>query len=271
MSDGQGSKPKTDLVGIGASACGLDGLKQFFSCTPGDSGLAYVVVVHLMPEQPSLLADLLQPFVGMPVQQVSEDLLVEPDNVYVIPPGHNLATIDSHLRISDLGSQRRHRAPIDHFFETLAKTHGEQAVGVVLSGSGADGSVGIPLIKEQSEADRQALQHIFAQVRARTGQDFSRYKQSTVLRRIRRRMQLHHQEQLSDYLDLLRRDAGEAHLLAEELLITVTQFFRDRAQLRARRALLARARRRAVDQSLQAGAGRPAHRTARRVACSPPT
>ena len=286
MTNEEDADPDAPIVGIGASAGGLDALKQFFSCTPRDSGLAYVVVVHLMPEQPSMLVDLLQPFVGMPVQQVTGDLLVEPDNVYVISPGRNLSTIDSHLRVSDIESQRRHRAPIDHFFDTLARTHGEQAVGVILSGTGADGSVGVSMIKEhggltiaqeptdaefdgmpqsaiatglidlvlpvrempahilrfmntrplielaedvkeQSQSDRQALQQIFGQVRARAGQDFSRYKQSTVLRRIRRRMQLHHKERLSDYLELMRRDPGEAHLLAEELLITVTQFFRD--------------------------------------------
>jgi len=226
MTNEEDADLEAPIVGIGASAGGLDALKQFFSCTPRDSGLAYVVVVHLMPEQPSMLADLLQPFVGMPVQQVTGDLLVEPDNVYVISPGRNLSTIDSHLRVSDIESQRRHRAPIDHFFDTLAKTHGEQAVGVILSGTGADGSVGVSMIKEhggltiaqeptdaefdgmpqsaiatglidlvlpvrempahilrfmntrplielaedvkeQSQSDRQALQQIFGQVRAR--------------------------------------------------------------------------------------------------------
>jgi two-component system CheB/CheR fusion protein len=274
------------IVGIGASAGGLDALKQFFSSTPSDSGLAYVVIVHLTPEHPSMLADLLQPFVAMPVQQVTANVAIEADNVYVIPPGRNLSTIDSHLRLSDIEAQRRNRAPIDHFFDTLAQTHGEHCVGVVLSGTGADGTVGISMIKErggltiaqepgeaqfdsmpqsaiatglidlvlpvrempahilrfmriqprieladdlkdQPKHDRQVLHHIFGQVRARAGQDFSRYKQSTVLRRIRRRMQLHQIEQLGDYLELLREDPAEVHALADELLITVTQFFRD--------------------------------------------
>jgi len=280
------NSPSPAIVAIGASAGGLDALKQFFSSTAPDSGLAYVVVVHLTPEHPSMLADLLQPFVAMPVQQVTGDVAVEADNVYVIPPGSNLSTIDSHLRLSDIEAQRRKRAPIDHFFDTLAQTHGEHCVGVVLSGTGADGTVGISMIKErggltiaqepgeaqfdsmpqsaiatglidlvlpvrdmpahiqrfmriqprielgddlksQPKRDRQVLQHIFGQVRARAGQDFSRYKQSTVLRRIRRRMQLHQIEQLDDYLDLLRQDPAEVHALADELLITVTQFFRD--------------------------------------------
>ena len=286
MTDQNHSLPQTAIVGIGASAGGLDALKQFFSCTRDDSGLAYVVVVHLTPEHPSMLADLLQPLVSMPVQQVTEDLPVEPNNVYVIPPGSNLSTIDSHLRLSKIEQLRRERAPIDHFFDTLAETHGEHAVAVVLSGTGSDGSIGITMVKErggltiaqdpdeagfdgmprsaiasglvdlvlpakempghirrfietsprveiaedlagQAKHDRQLLQQIFAQVRARGGQDFSRYKPSTVLRRIRRRMQLHHKEHLSDYLKLLQEDRGEVHQLADELLITVTQFFRD--------------------------------------------
>jgi len=280
------TSPTPAIVAIGASAGGLDALKEFFSSTASDSGLAYVVIVHLTPEHPSMLADLLQPFVAMPVQQVTGDVAVEADNVYVIPPGSNLSTIDSHLRLSDIEAERRKRAPIDHFFDTLAQTHGEDCIGVVLSGTGADGAVGISMIKErggltiaqapgeaqfdgmpqsaiatglidlilpvaempshilrfmrtqprvalvddlkeQPKKDRQALHQIFAQVRARTGQDFSRYKQSTVLRRIRRRMQLHEKEQLDEYLELLRADPGEVHLLANELLITVTQFFRD--------------------------------------------
>jgi len=149
MTEDRDSQPQTPIVGIGASAGGLDALKQFFSVTPDDTGLAYVVVVHLTPEQPSLLADLLQPLIGMPVQQVSAHLPVEPNNVYVIPPGSNLSTIDSHLRLSELEAQRRERAPIDHFFDTLAQTHGEHCVGVVLSGTGGDGAIGISMIKER--------------------------------------------------------------------------------------------------------------------------
>ncbi|HEY9199251.1 MAG TPA: chemotaxis protein CheB [Gammaproteobacteria bacterium] len=273
------------IVGIGASAGGLQALKDLFSEIPADSGLAFVVVVHLSPEHPSLLADVLQPFCAIPVHQVTENTQVEPDRVYVIPPASNLSTIDSHLRLSDMAPARGARTPIDHFFETLADTHRERCVGVILSGMGADGTAGIKKIKEQggltlvqdpheaefdamphnaiatrlidlilparemprhilrfartrprievsadesiSEPDRQILQQIFAQLRARTGQDFSKYKRSTVLRRIRRRMQLHQKELLGDYLEFLRLTPGEVRLLAEEFLITVTRFFRD--------------------------------------------
>jgi len=278
---------ETTIVGIGASAGGVEALKQFFSCLPADSGLAYVIVVHLLPDQPSLLADLLQPLAPLPVIQVSEDVSIAADNAYVIPPGADLSIIDGHLRLSSLAMNRRERSPVDHFFTSLAQTHAERCVGVVLSGTGSDGSIGIAAIKEQggltivqepSEAafsgmpqsaiatgqidlvlsiddmsrhilgyvrtrprldiaddsaahadnDRQPLHHqIIAELHVRSGQDFSCYKRSTVLRRIRRRMQLHRLEQLGDYLALLRTDADEAVRLAAELLITVTRFFRD--------------------------------------------
>jgi len=286
MQDSDNASSQPTVVGIGASAGGLAALKQFFAHTPGDTGLVYVVVVHLAPDQPSALAELLQPSVTMPVQQVTEDVPLEADHVYVIPPGSNLSTIDSHLRLSRLEARRSERAPIDHFFDALSQTHREHCVAVILTGTGSDGSIGISMVKErggltiaqdpgeaeydgmprcaiatglvdlvlpidampariqrfirtdpgvsaaedltdEAERDSQLLQSLFAQVRAHTGQDFSRYKPSTVLRRIRRRMQVNHVEGLQDYLERLRRDPGEARALGTELLITVTQFFRD--------------------------------------------
>ncbi len=280
-------KPEPTVVGIGASAGGLAALRTFFAHVPEESGLAFVVVVHLSPEHKSHLADLLQPHVKMPVQQVTETIPLEPNHVYVIPPNANLNTIDTHLRLSKLEEKRRERAPIDHFFRTLSRTHDGHAIGVILTGTGSDGALGIKEIKEQggltivqdpNEAEydgmpqsaiatgivdlvlplaeiperalraartkprvhvprdeeeieaneRQLLQKVFAQIRARTGRDFSHYKRSTILRRIARRMQIRHVEELADYLDLLRSEASEVRALADDLLITVTSFFRDR-------------------------------------------
>jgi len=107
----------------------------------------FVVVVHLSPEHKSLLADLLQSHVHMPVQQVTETTPLEPNTVYVIPPNANLDAIDTHLRLSNLEEQRRDRAPIDHFFRTLAATHDGHSVGVVLTGTGSDGTLGVREIK----------------------------------------------------------------------------------------------------------------------------
>src|SRR5512138_3946581 len=136
------------VVGIGASAGGLAALKRFFAHVPKDSGLAYVVVVHLSPEHESRFGEILQPHVKMPVNQVTKTTALEKNCVYVIPPNSNLEAIDTHLRLADLEARRQERAPIDHFFRTLAGAHGSQAIGVVLSGTGSDGSLGLRRIKE---------------------------------------------------------------------------------------------------------------------------
>ena len=138
---------KPSVVGIGASAGGLAALKQFFALVPADSGLVFVVVVHLSPEHKSHLADLLQPSVRFPVRQVTDTISLEPNNVYVIPPNANLSAIDTHLRLSSLEKNRRERAPIDHFFRTLAKTHDGHSIGVILTGTGSDGTLGLREVK----------------------------------------------------------------------------------------------------------------------------
>jgi two-component system, chemotaxis family, CheB/CheR fusion protein len=280
------SPPRPVVVGIGASAGGLSALRSFFAGVAEDSGLAYVVVMHLSPEHESHLAEVLQQHVRMPVQQVQETVPLEPNRVYVIPPGANLSAVDTHLRLTDLEQRRRERAPVDHFLRTLAATHDGHSVAVILSGTGSDGALGVSAVKdaagltvaqdpdeaeydgmprsalltgmvdlvlplesmprailnyartrpriavpEDDETDdaaqRRLLEKVFAQIRARTDRDFSRYKRSTVLRRIQRRMQIRHVERLEDYLDQLRESAEEVRALADDLLITVTSFFRD--------------------------------------------
>jgi two-component system, chemotaxis family, CheB/CheR fusion protein len=286
-----GSADRPTVVGIGASAGGLTALRTFFSNVPEESGLAYVVVVHLSPEHPSHFAEVLQPHVKVPVRQVTENTPLQPDCVYVIPPNRNLSAIDTHLRLSKLEEHRGDRAPIDHFLRTLAATHDGHSVGVILSGTGSDGALGIKAIKgnggltvvqdpREAEYDgmpqnaiatglvdlvlpiaqipsavqrfahtkprvrvadeedlereqRQLLQKVFAQLRARTGRDFGSYKRSTILRRIQRRMQMRQVEELPDYLELLRREPDEVRALADDLLITVTNFFRDREVFQA--------------------------------------
>lgn len=136
------------IVGIGASAGGLSALRQLFSRMPEDAGIAYVIVAHLSPEHPSHLPELLQAVTGMPVRAVSATVAVERDHVYVIPPNANLDAVDTHLRLTELEPRRSERAPIDHFFRTLAAHHHEAAIGVVLSGTGSDGTLGLRSVKE---------------------------------------------------------------------------------------------------------------------------
>src|SRR5262249_26105955 len=98
----EGPARKMTVVGIGASAGGLDALKQFFSVMPADTGLAFVVVVHLAPQRESHLAELLQPRAKMPVQQVTDTAELKPNRVYVIPPGRNLSAVDNHLSVPQM-------------------------------------------------------------------------------------------------------------------------------------------------------------------------
>lgn len=140
-------RPEPTVVGIGASAGGLAALKTFLNHVPPDSGLAFVVVVHLSPNHESHLAELLQPNVLFPVQQISETTPLEGNHVYVIPPNANVNAIDTHLRLSKLEERRQERAPIDYFFRTLAKAHDGHAIAVILTGTGSDGTLGVKDIK----------------------------------------------------------------------------------------------------------------------------
>src|SRR5262252_5587369 len=136
------------VVGVGASAGGLDALRAFFSRMPAQPGFACVVVVHLSPEHESHLVELLQPYTQMPVRQVVKTVALEPNHVYVIPPNANLNAIDTHLRLTQLEARRIERAPIDHFLRTLAASHHGSAIAVILTGAGSDGSIGLRRIKE---------------------------------------------------------------------------------------------------------------------------
>jgi two-component system CheB/CheR fusion protein len=279
-------KPESCVVGVGASAGGLDALRAFFSRMPATPGFACVVVVHLSPEHESHLVELLQPYTQMPVCQVVETTALEPNRVYVIPPNANLSSIDTHLRLSELEVRRINRAPIDHFLRTLAETHGETAIGVILSGAGSDGALGIRQIKEHGgltiaqnpaeaeynsmpqcaiatgtvdlvlsvldmaeeiagycdtrpdvavpgahdtliDNDASLLAKILGEVRLRTGQEFAMYRQAVVLRRVRQRMRLHRVNTLAEYFQVLHERAQEARALHNDLLLNVTEFFRD--------------------------------------------
>ncbi len=142
---GAGMKPSL-VVGIGASAGGLKALQQFVEAVPEDSGLAFVVIMHLDPTRESRIAELLQDRAGIPVTQVVTPTKVEADHMYIIPPGHDLAMIGDTVALRDRGERADH-APVDLFFRTLAEACGPDAVGVVLSGTGDDGTAGIRSIR----------------------------------------------------------------------------------------------------------------------------
>ena len=135
------------VVGVGASAGGLKALQRFVGAIPADSGMAYVVITHLDPDRASRMAELLQDRTSIPVTQIVGSTVVQADHVYVIPPDHDLEMRGQTIALRER-SERSERVPIDLFFRTLAEAAGPDAIGVVLSGTGADGSAGVRSIRE---------------------------------------------------------------------------------------------------------------------------
>ena len=135
-------------VGIGASAGGLEAFQTFFRHMGEDSGMAFVLISHLAPDHDSMLSELLSKETQMPVLQVQEEICLQPNQVYVIPPNATLTVDDGILRLSTPVQARGHRAPINIFFRSLAEDQGENAVCIILSGTGSDGTIGMKSIKE---------------------------------------------------------------------------------------------------------------------------
>jgi two-component system CheB/CheR fusion protein len=136
------------IVGIGASAGGVEALEALFTAMPPDSGMAFVVVTHLDPRRESWLAKIIGHHTSMPVAEAQDGDAVEPGRVYVLPPAAILTIEQGRLRLRERGGELSERAPIDIFFSSLAEDRGEDAVGIVLSGGGSDGTLGIKAIKE---------------------------------------------------------------------------------------------------------------------------
>ncbi|MFN3712770.1 MAG: chemotaxis protein CheB [Alcanivoracaceae bacterium] len=143
----QASPAGARIVGIGASAGGLAPLEEFLGNVPRHSGLAYIVVQHLDPTHKALLSELLQRVTSMPVCEVRQNMRIEPDCVYVIPPNTELSVVHGVLRLASPAEPRGMRLPVNVLFSSLAATQGERAIAVVLSGMGADGTLGMQAIK----------------------------------------------------------------------------------------------------------------------------
>ncbi|CAD6513077.1 CheR family methyltransferase [Paraburkholderia sabiae] len=287
------SQANFPIVGIGASAGGLSALREFFEALPAHTSMAFVVIVHLAPDHESNLASLLQKATDMPVLEVTSATPIEPDHVYLIAPSLELTMVDDYLRVAPKQPEDGRRAAIDLFFRTLAEVHRERAIGVVLSGAGSDGSVGLSRVKEMggitlaqdpaeaeydsmprsaiatgmvdfvltaaempqrlldlwvtakeihlpiadsderepaltNESAERALREIMVILRTRTGHDFRHYKRATVLRRIERRLQVNGITDLQAYRDHLHLHPDETQALLQDMLISVTNFFRDK-------------------------------------------
>lgn len=291
--DEPSAKPTTDdqpasldfpVVGLGASAGGLEAAKTFFRAMPPDAGLAFVLVQHLDPTRVSLMAELITAETPMPVIQAHEPTRIQSNHVYIIPPNAYLSIDQGVLTVTEPDEPRGRRRPIDIFFRSLARDLEEKAIAVVLSGAGSNGADGLKDIKahgglilvqepdsaahdgmpkaaiatgladyilpvaKMPEALLEYLRHAYATqtptvdkpalpgdqfdailglLRARHDRDFRYYKRGTLLRRIQRRMSLNHIQDSGEYLAYLRQRPLEVDALAQDLMISVTHFFRD--------------------------------------------
>ncbi|HEY3910908.1 MAG TPA: chemotaxis protein CheB [Stellaceae bacterium] len=283
--------PNLPIVGIGASAGGVEALGAFFRAMPADNGMAFVVVTHLPPNRESLLADILGRATNMPVVDARDGDEAEAEHVYVLPAGATLTIADGRLQLRRTGAAEHQRAPIDVFFTSLAEDQAERAIGIVLSGGGSDGTLGLKAIKENGGltvaqgsnmtrprfADMPSsavaagfvdlllpvediplriiayvrdwgrfdprrpgdlLSRIYSLLNARTGYDFSEYKERAFLRRVQRRMQVVQITELEGYVARLQADPDEVNALFRDLLIGVTGFFRDAAAFGALETLV---------------------------------
>lgn len=140
------------IVGVGASAGGLEALEQFLAHVPAGCGLAFVIVQHLDPTRKGMLVELLQQTTAMPVVQIKDRMKVEPDHVYIIPPDRDLSVLHGRLHLLEPVEPRGLRLPIDFFFRSLADDQREFGIGVILSGMGSDGTLGARAIKEKGGA-----------------------------------------------------------------------------------------------------------------------
>src|SRR5271165_2358606 len=141
--------PAFPIVGIGASAGGLEALEHFLARVPKQSGLAFVIVQHLDPTRKGIMPELLQRATGMKVIQVADRTLIQPNCVYVIPPNKDMSILHGILHLLEPASPRGLRLPIDFFLRSLAQDQQEHSIGVILSGMGSDGTLGLRSIKEK--------------------------------------------------------------------------------------------------------------------------
>ena len=268
------------IVGIGASAGGLEALQQFLTFLPSNTGMAFVIIQHLAPDHKSFLADILGKYSAMPVTEIRDGMHVERNHVYMIPPKYNVEIVSDVLRLREYDAQKINH-PIDVFFRSLAAAYENRSVAVILSGTGSDGTNGIRSIKEQNGviivqspesakfdgmprnaiatgfvdlvqrpdsiaremehiaasmidsatrlqlSDQDLMSQVFSILKNVTNINYTYYKQTTILRRIERRLVVTHNRNLREYVAFLTNNPEEAKLLAKEVLIGVTSFFRD--------------------------------------------
>ncbi|WP_299444432.1 chemotaxis protein CheB [uncultured Rhodospira sp.] len=288
---GDDSEPDSDtsqadglkVVGIGASAGGLEALRPFVANLPTQSNMAYVVVQHMAPQYRSMLVQLLSRETSLAIKEIEHGSPLEPNTVHICPPNKDVRLMGDRLILKEPSAPHGPKPSVDVFFSTLADGKGPNAIGVILSGTGSDGSQGVRAIKAhggltvaqvpntakydgmptaaietgcidlrlapheigpelasivrfpravmlaEDDADHtdDTMGNIFQLVRERTDIDFSKYKPSTIRRRLERRLAANRIETLDAYLEFVKRNRDELNLLTKDILISVTSFFRD--------------------------------------------
>lgn len=284
-------KTKFPIVGIGASAGGLEAIEGFFAYTPADIQIAFVIIQHLAPEHKSIMGSLLVKYTKLKVMEVRDKMQIHPGYIYLNPPNKDVSIVNGKLLLSEPIQARGVRLPIDYFFRSLAESQGDKSICVILSGTGTDGTLGLKAIKgaggmamvqqekqarydnmprsaidtglvdfilpvekmsaelmkyvkhpyiggekkivSEKEKFENYLQKIFLLIRSSTGHDFSQYKLNTIRRRIERRMAVHQIDKITEYVTFLQKNPLEIKTLFKDLLITVTNFFRDSTAFKA--------------------------------------
>ena len=280
------------VVGIGASAGGLEPLEAFFASVPSEKPeMAFVVIQHLSPKHKSIIGEILKKDTDMPIEEIQDGMAVEPHRIYFNPPDKEVGIFQGRFLLVEPEEARYARMSVDYFFRSLAQELEEKAICIVLSGTGSDGTLGLEAVKgaggmTMAQAEGQAkypfmprsaidtglvdyvlpveqmpgeiiryvqhpylesresevpadkhyqvfLQKILMLVRASTKHDFSHYKQTTIRRRIGRRLAVHKIEDIADYFRCLQRNPAEIQTLFKDLVICVTSFFRDHEAFKA--------------------------------------
>ena len=273
------------IVGMGASAGGLEALEAFFTHMPPDKNIAFVIIQHLSPKHKSIMGALLSKCTQMDVLNMEDGMKVEPNRIYLNPPDKNVVIMNGTLQLMDPVRTAGINLPIDYFFKSMSEDLGEKAICIILSGTATDGTLGLRAVKGEggmamvqdldsakydgmprsaiatglvdfilpvekiphallkyisapyiSVSERvkpdddpfaNHIRKIFILIRAATGHDLSQYKQTTLRRRIERRMAVHQIHQISDYVKYLQKTPAEVDVLFKDMLIGVTSFFRD--------------------------------------------
>ncbi len=275
----------TPITAIGASAGGLEPIEQFFDAMPVDSGCAFVIIQHLSPDFRSLMDELLARHSSMKIHRIEDGMQIEPNSIYLNTPRTVMTIHGNQLKVEQIDPKEMVYLPIDIFFKSLAEDRGAEAIGLVLSGTGSDGTKGSRLIykaggrvlvqdpkttkfdsmprsviaegshsaiatpaaladsvqlllnneslEEMSAPKRKRivdpLSDVLSMLKHSHGTDFLQYKEATVQRRIERRAQMRGITDINDYRDYLNTDKDELSELYADLLIEVTEFFRDEA------------------------------------------